>query len=80
MCWMTKRDFQTAFEDILGIPHRCLKDSDNRKTIGTWSSIADAQIVAYVASDVGVEPDAELMEAETLGELVRILDARNAFC
>jgi len=76
---MTRFDFQTALEDILGIPHGSLKDSDGRNTIESWSSLADAQIVAYVASDVGIEPDADLMEAETFGEMVRILEARNAF-
>jgi len=76
---MTRLDFQTALEDILGIPHGSLRDCDGRKTIKSWSSLADAQIVAYVASDVDVEPDAELMEAETFGEMVCILEARNAF-
>jgi hypothetical protein len=76
---MTRLDFQMAVEEILGLPSGALKDSDSRKTIESWSSLADVQIVAFVSSEGGIEPDAELMEAETFGELVRVLDAKNAF-
>jgi acyl carrier protein len=76
---MTQLDFQMAVEEILGLQRGALKDSDSRKTIESWSSLVDVQIVALVSSETGIEPDAELMEAETFGELVRILDAKNAF-
>jgi acyl carrier protein len=76
---MTQLDFQMAVEEILGLSHGALKDSDSRNTIESWSSLVDVQIVALVSSESGIEPDAELMEAETFGELVRILDAKNAF-
>lgn len=76
---MTRLDFQTAVEDILGIPHGTLQDSDSRNSIEAWSSIADVQIIAYISSESGVEPDAELMEAETFGELVRLLGEKAAF-
>lgn len=68
-----------AVEEILGLSRGVLKDSDSRKTIEGWSSLADVHIVALISSESGVEPDAEVMEAETFGELVRILDAKNAF-
>ncbi len=76
---MTKLDFQTAVEEILGIPSGTLKDSDNRNTIEGWSSLADVQIAAFVSSEGGIEPDSELMESETFGDLVRVLEAKDAF-
>ena len=76
---MTRLDFQTAVEEILGIPRGALQDSDSRNTIESWSSIADVQIVALLSSEGGIEPDAELMEAETFGDLVRVLEAKSAF-
>ena len=76
---MTRLDFQMAVEEILGLSRGALKDSDSRNTIESWSSLADLQIVALDSSESEVEPDAELMEAETFGELLRVLDAKNAF-
>jgi acyl carrier protein len=51
-----------------------LQDSDSRDTIESWSSIADVQIVTYLSSELGIEPDAELIEAETFGDLVKKLE------
>jgi len=76
---MTKYEFQVAVEDILGVANGTLDDSASRDTIESWSSLADARIVVFVASELGVEPDAEMMEAETLGDLIRVLDDKSAF-
>ena len=76
---MTRLDFQTAVEEILGVSPGTLQESDSRATIESWSSIADVQIVAFISSEGGIEPDSELMEAETFGDMVRILDAKSAF-
>jgi hypothetical protein len=76
---MTRDEFRTAMEDILGVPHGRLKDSDSRDTMESWSSIADVQILAYLTSETGIDPDAELMEADTFGDLVEVLDQRAAF-
>jgi acyl carrier protein len=76
---MTRLDFKAAVEEILGVSPGALQDSDSRATIESWSSIADVQIVAFISSEGGIEPDSELMEAETFGDLVRILDEKSAF-
>lgn len=70
---------RTAVEDILGIPRGTLKDSDSRSTIEGWSSLADVQIVAFISSEGGIEPDSELMEAEKFGDLVSVLEAKSVF-
>jgi acyl carrier protein len=75
---MTRSEFQTAVEEILELPHGSLKDNDSRETIPSWSSVADVQIVTYIASELAIEPDAELIEAETFGDLVRKLEEKRA--
>lgn len=76
---MTRSGFNAVLEDILQVPHGSLAESDSRATIGTWSSLADVQILTVVSSEFGIEPDAELLEAETVGDLIRLLEQRNAF-
>lgn len=76
---MTRDGFCAAMEDILGIPRASLRESDTRDTIATWSSVADVQILTVISSQFGVEPDPQLLEAETVGELLAALEARNAF-
>lgn len=73
---MTRSDFQAAIEEILEVPRGGLKDSDSRDTVEAWTSIADLQIVTFIASEFGIEPDPELLEAATFGDLVRKLDGR----
>jgi hypothetical protein len=76
---MTRDEFRAAMEDILEIPRGGLKDSDSRNTVESWSSLADVQILAYLTSETGIDPDAEMMEAETFGDLIQVLDQRAAF-
>jgi acyl carrier protein len=76
MALMTRADFQAGVEDILAVPRGTLKDTDSRDTVESWSSIADVQIVTYLSSELGIEPDAELIEAETFGDLVKKLEER----
>jgi acyl carrier protein len=76
---MTRSAFKIALEEILAAPPGSLKDSDSRETVETWSSIADVQILTSISSEFGLEPDAQLLEAETVGDLLEILDSRNAF-
>lgn len=66
-------------EEILGLPAGALKDSDTRDTIESWSSVADVQIISGMTADCGIEPDAEIMEAESVGDLLAALDDRGAF-
>lgn len=70
---MTRSDFQAAVEEILELPRGALKDSDSRDTVEAWTSIADLQILTFIASEFGLEPEPELMEAATFGDLVRKL-------
>ena len=76
---MTRSAFKITLEEILAAPSGSLKDSDSRETVATWSSLADVQILTSISSEFGVEPDAQLLEAETVGELLEILDSRNVF-
>lgn len=76
---MTRSSFYAVLEDILQMPHGSLKESDSRASVATWSSLADVQILTIVSSEFGIEPDAELIEAETVGDLARLLEERNAF-
>ena len=75
---MKTEDFQAAVEDILALPRWSLKPSDSRDTIESWSSVADVQMVAFISAEIGLEPDAELMEAETFGDIVHALTERGA--
>ena len=76
---MTRLEFRAAVEDILGVPRGRLQDADSRSTVEGWSSVADVQIVAYLASEGENEADAELIEAETFGDMMRILEEKSAF-
>jgi acyl carrier protein len=76
---MTRSAFKTTLEEILATPRGSLKDSDSRETVATWSSIADVQILTSISSEFGLEPDAQLLEAETVGDLLEILDSRDVF-
>lgn len=76
---MTRSSFYAVLEDLLQVPHGSLAESDSRATVTAWSSLADVQIFTVVSSEFGIEPDAELLEAETVGDLIRLLEARNAF-
>ena len=44
--------------------------------VEAWSSLADAQILTSITSEFGLDPEAELLEAETIGDLLNILDLR----
>lgn len=76
---MTQSSFRTAVEEILGVPAGSLRDEDTRDTVENWSSVADVQIFSLISSEFGVETDADLIEAETVGDLVRVLDEKGAF-
>jgi hypothetical protein len=76
---MTRSGFLRAMEEILGVPARTLREEDSRDTIAEWTSLADVQIFALIASDFGIEPDSEVIEAETVGDLLRVLQGRGVF-
>ncbi len=76
---MTQSGLEAAVEDILELPPGSLKETDTRDTIGTWTSLADVKILTYIASETGLEPDTDLLEAETFGDLVTTLKSKGVF-
>ena len=76
---MTRTSFQQALEEILDVPRLSLKDTDSRDTLPGWTSIADVHILTMIEAEFGLEPDAELLGAETIGGLIGILEDRGAF-
>ena len=73
---MTKSAFKDILEDVLRVPRGSLKDSDSRETLSGWDSVADAQIIALIAGESGTETDAELLLADTIGDLLNMLEDR----
>jgi acyl carrier protein len=76
---MTQADFRDFLEEALGVERGSLADSDTRDTISGWSSIVDVRIMAAISGELGIDPDAEIIEAESVGELLTILNARRGF-
>jgi acyl carrier protein len=76
---LTRSAFLRALEEILGVPARTLREEDNRDTVGDWTSLADVQIFSLITSEFGIEPDSDLIEAETVGDLLRVLQSKGAF-
>ena len=76
---MTRTNFLRAFEEILGLERRTLREESSRDTIEEWTSLADMQLFSLIESGLGIEPDDELIAAETVGDLLRVLQNRGAF-
>jgi acyl carrier protein len=76
---MTRTEFARALEDILALDRRTLKEEDSRETVEGWTSLADVQIFSLIESEFGVEPNEDLIGAETVGDLLRILENLGAF-
>ena len=76
---MSRSGFLRAIEEILGVPPRSLREDDTRETISQWTSLADVQIFSLITSELGIEPDASLIEAESIGDLLGVLAGRRAF-
>jgi acyl carrier protein len=68
-----------AMEEILGVPTRTLKEEDTRDTLPEWTSLADVQIFTLITTEFGIEPDGELIAADSVGELIQVLDVQGAF-
>lgn len=76
---MTRRAFQNTLEDILDVPRNSLQDTYSRETLDSWTSVADMKIFTAISTEFGVEPDTELLGAETIGDLLQVLEARCVF-
>ena len=76
---MTRTEFQYAVEDILKVPRGSLKESDSRDTVETWSSFSDLDIVECIERNFAFEADADFMEAESFGEILKKLEGKRVF-
>lgn len=74
---MTRTAFKALLEEVFRVPHDSLKESDSRETIENWSSLVDVEIMTIISAELGVE--AELLEYETVGELLDLLAGQQAF-
>ena len=74
---MTRTAFKALLEEVLRVPHDSLMESDSRETIENWSSLVDVEIMTIISAELGVE--AELLEYETVGELLDLLAGQQAF-
>jgi acyl carrier protein len=66
-------------EETIGVATRTLREEDSRSTLAQWTSLADVRIFSLITSEFGIEPNDELIEAETVGDLLRVLQSRRAF-
>jgi acyl carrier protein len=76
---MTRLEFQNAAEDLFKVPHGSLKPTDSRDTIKTWESFVDVDLLNLIEKEFGIEAESEIMEQETFGDLVRLLESKGAF-
>ena len=76
---MSRTSFVSALEEILGLERRTLREDSSRDSLEEWTSLADVQIFSLIESEFGVEPSEELLSAETVGDLLRILQNLRAF-
>ena len=74
---MTKAAFKTLLEEVLTMAPGTLSENDTRKTVESWSSLVDVEILTIVSSEFGI--DAELLEYESIGELLTLLEDQRAF-
>jgi acyl carrier protein len=74
---MTRSAFKALLEEILRVPPGSLAESDTRETVENWSSLVDVEIMTIIGSELGV--DAELLEYETVGELLDLLEGQQVF-
>jgi acyl carrier protein len=76
---MTRTAFQTVLEEIFDVPRGSLQPTDSRDTVEGWTSIADVQVLTTISSEFGLEADADLLQAETVGDLLQVLQDKGAF-
>ncbi len=76
---MTRAGFRAILEEVLSVDPGSLRESDTRSTVKNWTSLVDVQIMTIMATDLGLEEDAELLTFDTVGELLDQLEQRGAF-
>lgn len=76
---MTRAQFVRTLEDTLGVPPGQLQPSDTRDSVPGWSSLTDVTILTLVFSEFGLEAEQELLEYQSVGELLELLDRQRVF-
>lgn len=76
---MTRIAFHTALEEIFDVPRGSLQVTDSRDTLAGWTSLADVQVLTTISTEFGLEADADLLQAETVGDLLQVLQDKGAF-
>ena len=74
---MTRAEFKALLEEILRVPPGSLAETDTRESVESWSSLVDVEIMTIISSELGV--DAELLEYETIGQLLDLLQGQQVF-
>ena len=74
---MTRSAFKALLEEIFRVPPGSLAELDTRETVENWSSLVDVELMTIIGSELGV--DAELLEYETVGELLDLLEGQQVF-
>jgi hypothetical protein len=76
---MTKPAFLRTLEEILGTAPGQLQATDTRQTIPGWSSLIDVTILTVIFSELGIEAENDLLDYQSVGDLLGILERLNAF-
>jgi acyl carrier protein len=76
---MTRGAFVTTLEETLGVEPGALKLTDTRESVKGWSSLTDVTILTVIFSELGIEAEDDLLDYQTVGDLLEILDSRDAF-
>jgi acyl carrier protein len=76
---MTRAAFLGTLEEILGVPVGGLRATDTRESVPGWSSLTDVNILTVIFSELGIEAEEDLLDYKSVGDLLDILERRNAF-
>lgn len=76
---MNQSVFVNVLEDIFDVPRGSLTTTDTRDSVENWTSIADVQILTAISAEFGLEPDVDLLQAESVGALLTALQTKGAF-
>jgi acyl carrier protein len=76
---MTRNAFISTLEETLGVAPRALRPADTRDTVKGWSSLTDVTILTIIFSELGIEAEDDLLDYQSVGELLEILDRKRAF-
>jgi hypothetical protein len=76
---MTRNGFRELIADFLGVSASELPDTTEKESVESWSSLVDVQIATVIQTELGAEPTAEMLEADTVGNLLNLLESAKLF-